>query len=224
MNPSTIDDILKPATLSTVWTYWFGTMPPIIKLCLDSIAEHNPDTRLVTDKTFQQIGPEATKAFNIANGRSASTKADLFRLFLLAKFGGQWLDSDCIALRPLDMHQYLKDGINLVGYSNGAPKHFSNNVLAAKPNSPGIVLAYTQALDTLTKLPSYQQLPYGTIGQGILGNLHRKQSAGILRLEHWRYNQIHFSKSHQFLQTAHDPSHCIKAIYNKNACCYHTTN
>ena len=82
-----------------IWIYWEGECPPWIKECRQTIFAHAADVRLVTPDEFERLR-EVDSDIDLKR-LSPPQRADFIRAFLLARFGGLWVDSDCLVMQPL---------------------------------------------------------------------------------------------------------------------------
>src|SRR4029077_9448684 len=82
-----------------VWIYWEGECPEWILACRRTIIAHAPDVRLLDRDGFERIR-DRDRDIDIDQLQVAH-RADFIRAFLLARYGGLWLDSDCIVTKPL---------------------------------------------------------------------------------------------------------------------------
>ncbi len=103
-------------TPRTVWVYWEGPMPGYIELCCETIRAHNRHVRVEVldrggfDALFLHDRDLPIDALILPH------KADFIRAYLLAHYGGLYLDADCIVLTSLDFVFDLADANGFVGY------------------------------------------------------------------------------------------------------------
>jgi len=71
--------------------------------------------------------------------------------------------------------------------------------------------------------PSWQRIPYGATGQGILAELYRHHPSLMHRCDRWRYAYIHFRDVAKFRARNSDWNFEYVPYWNPNACCYHLT-
>jgi hypothetical protein len=139
-----------------IFTYWEnknGRDEPYvhIKLCFDTMQKHlgnNPKYNFVilNDKTIQNYLPDCRKDLDTL---LIAQKVDYYRVALLKKYGGIWLDADTIIMRDLDeIFDKLDKNFDFIGFGctgdicfNGYPDP-SNGVMASKPN--GILISCVQ--------------------------------------------------------------------------------
>lgn len=202
------------------WTYWTGSMPPAIELCIESLRRHNPDLELVDDSWMAEHAPDIMA---LVAGRSPQVRADLYRLWLLATHGGQWIDADCVALRRLDMAEQLDHTVELVAFSNNNLKHVSNAILAARSGGEVITKALRRAIETVKQTRPSQQIPYGATGQGVLGPLARQFGDRVRVCQRWRWAPIRYSDVSQFRVRRPDGRHALSHSWCPNARSYHFT-
>jgi hypothetical protein len=96
-----------------IWLYWehrpgVSIEPPHVRLCRKAIYRHagNATVHLVTPENLYDYLPDfPKKAENIrvknSNDSSIALKCDVIRAMLLKKYGGLYLDSDTIPLKPM---------------------------------------------------------------------------------------------------------------------------
>ena len=145
-----------------IWVYWENinrpNYPTHIKLFLDTIKLHlGTKYKLVilNEKTISQYLPDLRDDFfNLM----VAQKVDYYRIALLYKYGGIWLDADIIVMKDLEpIFKKLDEGYDYVGFgctgyqcSNGKFKP-SNWVMGARPQSVLMELILSK-LDTKLNL------------------------------------------------------------------------
>jgi len=94
---------------NTVWLYWETpvgeTKPPHIQFCHDLLRSqrHSVDVRIVTPKNINQYLPDLDPRvwdIHLSDSRQnpIAVRCAFIRAFLLERYGGLYVDSDCIAL------------------------------------------------------------------------------------------------------------------------------
>lgn len=131
-----------------MWLYWDNinnkNNPAIIDLCYDTVVKHCSNSfeivRLNKDNIESYI-PELKRYKKYMNNLIIAHKVDIYRIILLYKYGGIYLDSDIIVLKdPNEIMDKLKKydfiGFGCTGYEckdgYGNP---SNWLLASRPNT-----------------------------------------------------------------------------------------
>ena len=139
----------KPIKMKkNIWIYWENMngnkCPTFIKLCMDSIKKHYGKYNLVilNEQNIHKYLPNLRKDFD---NLLIAQKVDYYRVALLYKYGGIWLDADVIAMNDIKpVFDKLDEGYDYVGFgctgmsctcvecNNG---HFrpSNWVMASRP-------------------------------------------------------------------------------------------
>jgi hypothetical protein len=150
-NSTGSEDKIKPKypemkTPRNIWVYWENInrskYPTHIKLCLDSIKKHlgtKYNLQILNEKSIREYLPDARGDFD---NLMVAQKVDYYRIALLYKYGGIWLDADIIVMQDLEpIFRKLDEGYDYVGFgctgaqcSNGKFRP-SNWVLGARPSS-----------------------------------------------------------------------------------------
>lgn len=202
----------------TTWMYWDGprAMSAALELCVESIRRHNPDARLVGDAEIAELGGE--EVLSPIAGRKPWEKADVLRLWLLHRFGGQWIDCDSVCLRRLDWLE-LTGRHDLIGfgYRRGRGPWFSNAVLAAPAGSPPVKAALDRALKII-RAAGDKRIPYGETGQALL-----RGAENVRRFERWRLMYVPHARAGRFARRALEKRHELGPDWNPNAWLYHLT-
>lgn len=132
-------------TPRNIWVYWENinrsNYPTYIKLCLDIMKKYLGKYNLVIldNNTIKTYLPELRQDFD---NLKVAQKVDYYRIALLYKYGGIWIDADIIVIKDLSpIFDKLDEGYDYVGFgctggtcSNGKFRP-SNWVLGARPNS-----------------------------------------------------------------------------------------
>ncbi len=83
-----------------IWMYWEGECPVWIEACMATIFTHAADVRLITPAEFDKMW-DLDRDINLTRLRIPH-RADFIRAFLLARYGGLWIDADCIVINSLE--------------------------------------------------------------------------------------------------------------------------
>lgn len=126
-----------------IWCYWEGDIPLYIKLCLIIMKRklNKYNFIILDDKSINNYLTIDVEIKNKLDKLKIAQKVDYYRLLLLQKYGGIWLDCDIILLSDLsDIFVKLQDydyvGFGCTGFkcSNGYYKP-SNWCMACNKNS-----------------------------------------------------------------------------------------
>jgi len=160
-----------------LWVYWENkdgkSTPPIIELCLEIMRKRlSNNFRMVKldQNNISEYIPEIKERKHILDKLIIAHRVDYYRVLLLNKYGGLYLDADIIVLNDLgDIIDKLRDndyiGFGCTGYrcTNGYSKP-SNWAMASKPN--GVMISRLKnylenTLDTIDK----DKIDYHTFGK-----------------------------------------------------------
>src|SRR6266540_4290909 len=83
-----------------VWLYWEGPCPDWILACRETITSHARDPRLLGPRDIDQLR-DSDRDLDLS-GLHVAHRADYVRALVLARYGGLWVDADCIVMHPLD--------------------------------------------------------------------------------------------------------------------------
>ncbi|MBP3954180.1 class I SAM-dependent methyltransferase [Gemmata sp. G18] len=136
------------ATPRTVWVYWEGPVPGYIELCCETVRVHNRNARV---EVLDRAGFEALFRHDRdlpIDALILPHKADFIRAYLLAHYGGIYLDADCVLLGNLDFVFDLVDTTEFVGYRDPLG-YMSASFMASAPNGAVIRDHYQRVCATL---------------------------------------------------------------------------
>ncbi len=160
-----------------LWVYWENKdekpTPPIIELCLEIMRKrlsNNFNIIKLDQNNINEYIPEIKERKHILDKLIIAHRVDYYRVLLLNKYGGLYLDADIIVLNDLgDIIDKLKDydyiGFGCTGYkcTNGYGKP-SNWAMASKPN--GIMISRLKNyLETILDSISEDKIDYHTFGK-----------------------------------------------------------
>src|SRR5262249_19132884 len=127
--------------------YWEGDCPEWIKACQNTVFAHAPDVRLLSPEDFDKLRDIDR---NIDLGRlHAAHRADYIRAFLLARFGGVWIDSDCVVMRSLEPFFKILEDYDFVAHRERSG-YVSNGFIGARAGSR-IASAYYQRISEILR-------------------------------------------------------------------------
>ena len=184
-------------TKPKLWLYWENEMPTYIKLCIKSIYRHcsqSFDIIQLDEKKIYDYLPELyDKKFDFSNLLIAQ-KVDYYRIFLLYKYGGLYLDSDTLVLRdPIEIINKLDEydfvGLGCTGikcnYGYGKP---SNGILASRKKGKLVGNVLNNIEDKLGK--SKTKFQYFDLGKYIIWEELDK----LFKTENYKY--YHYSNDY----------------------------
>ncbi|WP_127995381.1 glycosyltransferase [Piscinibacter defluvii] len=134
-----------------VWTYWEGPCPSWIRACRRTLLHHVPGLRLLTPETFAALraGDPEMGALDLSHLHVAH-RADAIRAWLLARFGGLWIDADCLLMRPPHELPGWLAAHDFVGHRMRSGP-ISNAFIAAPPGSRIAAAYWAQVRDIVAR-------------------------------------------------------------------------
>lgn len=119
-----------------VFTFWTGPKPPIIDLCLRSIVRNIPDVEVWTLEQWKAVYDGRLGPWRNIERRRPNVQSDALRYWLLATYGGIWIDADYIAFR--DVRDVWDASADLVVYPTDDPTYgeIYTAMMASRLGSP----------------------------------------------------------------------------------------
>ena len=145
-----------------VWVYWEGERPRWIAECYQTILAHATDVRLVTPEIFDNF--RVWDRDIDLTPLCIAHRADFIRAFLLAKYGGLYIDSDCIAMKSLQPVLNLLGSYEFIAFRQ-KQGDISNSFIGAPPGSRIADRYYAKICEILR---SGQPIEWLTIGSNAL--------------------------------------------------------
>ena len=178
VDKKTLKVMYNKATKPYLWQYW-DTMegkeiPSYINLALQTVTKHCSNSfeivRLNKDNIYEYI-PEIKEYQSVMDKLIIAHKVDIYRILLLFKYGGLYMDADIICLKdPIEIIDklYANDFVGFgctgdicqIGY--GEP---SNWILASRPN--GILMSKVLQ-HLLYKLKNQSSFQYHDLGKLVI--------------------------------------------------------
>ena len=162
-----------------VWMYWEKRRPtsirtPYLDLCLETVEAHLDGLSLevVDERTIYDWLPDLDQATWERLPRPAS-RSDYGRNRLLWRYGGIYLDFDCVVIDSLRRLLEPLSRTSLAGWGEEAEGLFYNNLLAARPGSEFLeewIVAQDRLLHGSDDWPA---LGYAALGQHLAGDVAR---------------------------------------------------
>jgi hypothetical protein len=148
-----------------VWFYWEGPCPEWIALCQHTILRHAPGARLLTPRAFDELW-DRDRDIDLSRLHPAH-RADFVRAFLLARYGGLWVDADCLVMQPLAGVLDLVREHDFVAHRERSG-YVSNGFIGARPGSRSAQAYYSLVCEALR---SRRELGWIELGGGPLTRL-----------------------------------------------------
>lgn len=102
-----------------LWQYWEGNKPDYIQLCMETVDKHcSTDFKIIrlNPDNIRDYIPEIDKYITKINKLKIPQKVDIYRIMLLYKYGGMYMDADVIVLRnPIEIMDKLRQ-YDFVGF------------------------------------------------------------------------------------------------------------
>jgi hypothetical protein len=193
----------KPITMTKyIWVYWenikIDKYPTFIKMCIDSIKKHYGKYKLVVldEKNINNYLPNLRKDFD---NLMIAQKVDYYRIALLHKYGGIWMDADVIAINDIKpVFDKLEEGYDFVGFGcTGQQCNYgyfkpSNWVMGSRPG--GILMKVcldklNNKLDNRNNKSEQNDSTYHDYGKIIVWQ-------SLVDLKELGYDYYHFNSEH----------------------------
>jgi len=142
-----------------VWLYWEGDLPDWIAECQKTVFSHASNVHLLSDADFDELRKD-DRDIDI-NHLYVAHRADYIRAYLLARFGGLWIDSDCIVLKSLQPILDLLKTHSFIGYRERSGE-VTNNFMGAAKDSPIAAAYYNQVCSILRAGEKIEWLTLGS--------------------------------------------------------------
>lgn len=203
-------------TVPTVWAYWEGSCPEWIRTCLRTLGAAAPSLRLLTPQSFDRLR-DSDRDIDLS-GLQVAHRADFVRLYLLQRFGGLWVDADCLAMQPL---QGVLDLLRLhetVGHRERSGL-VSNGFLAARAGSRIVRSVYQRVCAILR---SQRALGWTSLGSEPLTAAVAENASGWHELPCERVQPICWSCPEAFFEER--PTDLHAQVLDAQALCYMLSN
>ncbi|HSK74508.1 MAG TPA: capsular polysaccharide synthesis protein, partial [Pyrinomonadaceae bacterium] len=199
-----------------VWFYWEGARPEWIEECHRTILAKCPNARFLTPETFDELWT-TDRDIDISRLYVAH-RADFIRAFLLAKFGGLWIDADCVVMRDLQFLLAKLGEYDFIAHRerNGL---FTNDFMAAKPGS---IIARELYENICRTLRANQTISWRAIGGEPLTEILNKTGARFLELDCRQIQPICWSEPEKFFAAGSEAQH--EHNFDRQAICYMLSN
>lgn len=199
-----------------VWMYWEGECPEWIRQCQKTVMAHAVDVRLLSPADFDQLW-DRDLDINLQRLHVAH-RADFVRAFLLARYGGLWVDSDCLVMQSL---QPVLDALREHDFIAHRERsgYVANNFIAARRDSK-IAAAFYRRICAI--LRSKKPLGWISIGGGPLTELLKTTDVPWHEIESELIEPIGWNEPAAFFAVDDDAGH--ERRFNSRAICYLLSN
>ena len=205
----------KPAP-ATVWAYWEGPCPQWIRACLRTLGAASPSLRLLTPESFDRLR-DSDRDIDLSRLQVAH-RADFVRLYLLQRFGGLWVDADCLAMQPLQGVLDLLQLHETIGHRERSGL-VSNGFLAARADSRIVGSVYQRVCAILR---SQRALGWTSLGSEPLTAAVAENASGWHELPCERVQPICWSRPEAFFEERSTTLHA--QAFDAQALCYMLSN
>lgn len=211
-----------------VFSYWEqDELPALLELCRETMDRQAPGrVCFLNPRQVAVLLPDLPSGPRWDNLRPQQ-RADLVRLELLARYGGAWLDADCIALQPLEPLLAELEQWEFIGFQ--VADRLRNPIMLARAGGEFITAAAQEArrrIEEGAERPAYNEL-----GSGLLTRLWRQwedergnlrgEVPGLSIRERWRFASIRWDETRRFF--AQGNAGAPERKWNRNAWTYHLT-
>jgi len=160
---------LQPASDATgepaIWSYWEGPMPPYVALCLETLRARHPGAVLLDRQSFDDLSRDDRDLPDLLSALSQLSPAhrsDFVRAYVLRRYGGLYLDPDCVVLADLGGVLERAEEHEFVGYRD--PRGYvSNNFMATHAGGAVIEDLYRQVVASLRVGPPQEWLALSSV-------------------------------------------------------------
>jgi predicted glycosyltransferase involved in capsule biosynthesis len=199
-----------------VWIYWEGDCPEWIRLCRQTIFSHAPSVRLLSPDDFNQLR-DIDRDIDLTNLLVAH-RADYIRAFLLARYGGLWIDSDCIVMKSLDLILEMVEQYDFIAHKERSGL-VSNGFIGSRPGGEIASEFYRRICSVLR---SRKQLGWTSLGSGPLSEILRTTRVPWFEIQCQRIQPICWSNSRAFFTIGNSEAHAES--FDDRALCYMLSN
>jgi len=195
-----------------VWLYWEGELPGWISECQKTVFAHSSNVQLLTPEDFDELR-DIDLDIDI-NSLYVAHRADFIRAYLLAKFGGLWIDSDCLVLKSLEPILGLLTKYDFIGYRERSGE-VTNNFMGASKNNI-IATKYYQRVCNI--LRSGEKIEWLTLGSKALTATLTENNTPWQELHVEEIQPVCWSNPAAFFQKRNEVEHQL--VLNPLSYCY----
>ena len=154
------NDLLKG---NNVWIYWdkgFENAPKAVLSCLNSVKKNISGLNIILldDMNFSRYVKIDDRILELKRKKRLSIMAfsDILRLALLSKYGGLWVDSTCLFIKPIPNFIFDLDLFTFKsGYLNQGVPNFQSWFIYSKIHNPIIQETYRLLVELTIKFKGF---------------------------------------------------------------------
>lgn len=194
-----------------VWTYWEGECPPWIVACRETLLAHADARLLGPDDVSQLLGGE--RAVDLSRLHVAH-RADYIRAMLLARFGGLWVDADCVVMQDLERALLILTHHDFFGHFERQGR-ISNAFIGSRPGGRIATAYFERVHATVT---SESPLTWLSLGSMALTDVLNETGAPWFRMNVELVQPICWSNPAEFFRHGSPAEH--EQRLNPRSLCY----
>ncbi|HEY6305683.1 MAG TPA: glycosyltransferase [Candidatus Angelobacter sp.] len=195
-----------------VWMYWEGECPEWIQQCQRTVYSHAADVRLLSPDGFDRLR-DTDRDIDL-NRLHVTLRADFISAFLLARYGGLWIDSDGIVMKPLQPLLDLLERYDFLAHKDHSG-YFCTDFFAARPGSMIASAFYDQICRILR---SNRRLGWISLGAEPLTRLLQTTRVAWYEIDRELIKPVRWNDPGAFFATAGRRAH--ESAFNSRAICY----
>lgn len=199
-----------------VWTYWEGPCPAWIRACRRTITAHAPRVRILDPERFDRLW-DRDRDVDLSR-LHAPHRADFIRAFLVQRYGGLWIDADCLVMQPLEPLLDSLTEYDFIGHRERVGL-ISNAFIAARQGSR-IAGAFYERVRQILK--SRKSLYWNALGADPLSAIVASDATGWHELPCESVQPICWSRPGDFFVERDEAGHDRE--FNAQALCYMLSN
>lgn len=200
-----------------VWMYWEGPCPEWIKRCQQTVFACARDVRLLSPADFEKLW-DSDRDIDLSRLHPAQ-RADFARAFLLARYGGLWLDSDCVVMQPLEAVLEALQDYDFIAHRERTLGAWANDFIGAVPGSRIAAAFYERVCRTLR---SRKKIGWLDLGVEALNPTLKTTAASWLEIKVERIQPLCWSRYAPFLEIKAAAEHAQNL--DRRAICYMMSN
>ncbi|MCS4119435.1 capsular polysaccharide synthesis protein [Salinibacter ruber] len=139
-----------PRTIWTIWLQGRENAPPLVRHCLNSWEEMNPNWNfrcLSREELLDQVNLDSLTD-GVVSQMSKNHIADLARINLLERHGGVWTDATCLCMTPLDDWIHEHAGSGFFAFSNPRPDRLISSWFLASDTDCELTSQYCSVVNS----------------------------------------------------------------------------